>query len=267
MNIQHQIPSDIVSRLYARCPLRAYRRNRERQRWTIRKSWNKKKKEKEGEKKRKYRRRKTTRIYHLARARGNEVHRRGTWHVTVSSPRDFHNRDIFLRPPRFFSSTTQTDVWLVIGVTVHTRREFSFPRGGRPVAATSRGKKNSGSLAPENCTPCVTEFCRARSLIDFSDGFVPPAGHEPFRPPARLLVFSFRSFPARTRPSSFNGMRDKFFFFLFFLGGASRIFRVEISVIWSIAMWIRSFGIFRRSFCSIQWTRASVCIVLLIFDV
>lgn len=68
-------------------------------------------------------------IYHLARARGNEVRWRGTWHVTVSSPRDFHNRDIFLRPPRFFSSTTQTDVWLVIGVTVHTRREFSFPGG------------------------------------------------------------------------------------------------------------------------------------------
>lgn len=56
----------------------------------------------------------------------------------------------------------QTDVWLVIGVTVHTRREFPSPPpggGGLEAAATSRGKNSVQPRLPENCTRRVTEFC------------------------------------------------------------------------------------------------------------
>lgn len=49
------------------------------------------------------------------------------------------------------------------------------------------------SFAPENCTRCVTEFCRACSLIDFSASSVPAAGLETFA--SASPIFSLPSFP------------------------------------------------------------------------
>lgn len=131
-------------------------------------------------------------IYHLARARGNEVRWRGTWHVTVSSPRDFHNRDIFLRPPRFFSSTRRK---LMYGSWL----EWLYIHEGNSRSPEGKASRRDipweklYSFAPENCTRCVTEFCRACSLIDFSASSVPAAGLETFA--SASPIFSLPSFP------------------------------------------------------------------------
>lgn len=61
-------------------------------------------------------------------------------------------------PPVSSRQRRQTDVWLVIGVTVvhtHTHEKGALPLEGRP-----RHPVGKTGAAPENCTrPCVTEFC------------------------------------------------------------------------------------------------------------
>lgn len=113
----------------------------------------------------------------------------------------------------------QTDVWLVIGVTVHTRREFPSPPpggGGLEAAATSRGKNSMQPRLPENCTRRVTEFC-PRLLANWflcwlcsTRGTHEPFSPPPLHPPPTPLVFA--PIPARG-PSLSNEIRDEIFFF------------------------------------------------------
>ena len=64
------------------------------------------------------------------------------------------------------------------------------------------------SFAPENCTRCVTEFCRACSLIDFSTSSVPPAGLETFA--SASPIFSLPPFPLGSDRLRFVGLVTNF---------------------------------------------------------
>lgn len=86
----------------------------------------------------------------------------------------------------------------------HTKRELSPSRGGRDIPwekLVQLRKTVHGPVSPNSARAC--------SLIDFSTGSVPPAGHEPFFPPPR------------------SSLSDEIRYEIFFLGFVSRFFLNE----------------------------------------
>lgn len=131
--------------------------------------------------------------------------------------------------PRFFSSTTAN--WCMArdwSDCTHTKGIlFPSPWGvGGEAAATSRGKNSVQPRLRKTVHAVSPNSARACSLIDFSTGSVPPAGHEPFFPPP-FPPLVFAPIPARG-PSLSNEIRDEIFFLLF-----------SLSLLLSLSLWLR----------------------------
>lgn len=159
----------------------------------------------------------------------------------VSSPRDFHNRDIFLGPvPLPSPFLLVNDGKLMYGSWLewlYTHEGNSPPLlpppggGGLEAAATSRGKNSVQPRLPENCTRRVTEFC-PRLLANWflcwlcsTRGTHEPFSPPPLHPPPTPLVFA--PIPARG-PSLSNEIRDEIFFSFFLFLSLSLWLRFEI---------------------------------------
>ena len=143
----------------------------------------------------------------------------------VSSPRDFHNRDIFLGPvPLPSPFLLVNDGKLMYGSWL----EWLYTHEGNSPPLLPEGEGWRQPRHPVGKTPCSLgsrktvhavspNSARACSLIDFSAGSVPPAGHTSLFPP-------LHSNPARFRPDpctgaffvQWNSRRDFFFLSLLF---------------------------------------------------
>lgn len=124
----------------------------------------------------------------------------------VSSPRDFHNRDIFLGPvPLPSPFLLVNDGKLMYGSWL----EWLYTHEGNSPPLLPEGEGWRQPRHPVGKTPCSLgsrktvhavspNSARACSLIDFSAGSVPPAGHTSLFPPLHSTLLQLRSFSPRS---------------------------------------------------------------------